>query len=69
MKKITIERKNAVIKGIESGLTVKEACIAAGISHLPLLDYKRFLQITDDAESDLYVDLRVYLNSFLFRSS
>jgi hypothetical protein len=62
MKKITLERKNIVIDGIEKGLTIKAACSAAGISHLPLIDCKRFLQISDDEQADLYAQLRIHLN-------
>lgn len=67
MKKITPERKDAVIKGIKNGLTIKAACSAAEISHLPLVDCKQFLKITDDEQANLYAELRVNLNEVYLR--
>lgn len=64
MKKITVEKMNAVIKSIQDGLTIKESCVVANISYLPLIDYKKYLAIKNDAEADLYAELKAYLNIF-----
>jgi hypothetical protein len=59
---IAPERKDAVIAGLKKGLTLKTACEKAGISHLPLVDWKKFVKIADDEEADLYAELIGYLS-------
>lgn len=55
-RKLTQEIKEAIIDGMEKGLTLKAACKCAGISYASLANWKKFAKIEDD-DADLYVDL------------
>lgn len=61
-RKLTDEIKDALIEGIEKGLTLKAACKCAGISYASLANWKKFAKAEDD-EAELYTDLIRSINA------
>lgn len=61
-RKLIHEIKDALIEGIEKGLTLKAACKCAGISYASLANWKKFAKAEDD-EAELYSDLISSVNA------
>lgn len=61
-RKLIHEIKDALIEGIEKGLTLKAACKCAGISYASLANWKKFAKAEDD-EAELYTDLIRSINA------
>lgn len=61
-RKLTQEIKDALIEGIEKGLTLKAACQCAGISYASLANWKKFAK-AEDNEAQLYADLIRSINA------
>jgi hypothetical protein len=61
-RKLTQEIKDALIEGIEKGLTLKAACKCAGISYASLANWRKFAKAEND-EAELYTDLIRSINA------
>lgn len=55
-RKLTYEIKDAIVEGVEKGMTLKAACKYAGISYAALANWKKLAKIEAE-ESALYKDL------------